>query len=221
MLHIATRAFTGIAFVVLAASAQDRGQNDRNQRYFTRIDSGSMITVRTTDYIDSDRADGRIFRGSVAEDVRDENGRIGIPRGAPVELIVRAAPDNDLMIDLESVVVDGQRYGIRADANRIESGQSREGVGENRRTGEYVGGGAVVGAIIGAIAGGGKGAAIGAGAGAAAGAGSQMATRGREVRIPRESILTFRMQRPLEMGVPDTGYDRDGGHYHKYDNRNQ
>lgn len=91
----------------------------------------------------------------------------------------------------------------------------------NQRTGEYVGGGAVIGAIIGAIAGGGKGAAIGAGTGAAAGAGSQMMTRGREVRIPRESILTFRIRRPMEMGVVDRGYDRDGHHYHDSDNRNR
>src|SRR5437016_951435 len=144
MLNIAVKSFISMAFV-FALSAQDREYDRVNI-----IDPGSMITIRTIDYINSDRADGRIFRGSVAEDVRGENGRIAIPRGAPVELVVRVAPDNDLIIDLDSVVVGGERYGIRADANRIES-ERRRGVGENRRTGEYVGGGAVVGAIIGAI----------------------------------------------------------------------
>src|SRR6266404_6245546 len=50
----------------------------------------------------------------------------------------------------------------------------RDGVGGNKRTGQFVGTGAVLGAIIGAIAGGGKGAAIGAVAGAGAGAGAQI-----------------------------------------------
>jgi hypothetical protein len=153
---------------------------------FTRIEPGTTITVRTNDYIDSDRADGRVFTGVVEQGVRGSNGRLAIPRGSNVELVVRVAPDNDLILDLESVMVNGQRYAIQAGTNRIES---RDGIGNNRRTGEYVGGGAVLGTIIGAIAGGGRGAAIGAAAGAAAGAGTQVVTRGREVRIPRESLL--------------------------------
>ena len=58
------------------------------------------------------------------------------------------APDNDLNLDLESVVVDGQRYAIDADQH-IES-QRRDGVGANERTAEHVGGGAILGSIIGA-----------------------------------------------------------------------
>ena len=184
-------------------------------RWFARIEPGTLITVRTNEYIDSDRADGRVFTGAVDQDVVGTNGRLAIPRGAPVELIVRVARDNDLILDLDSVSVNGQRYALRTDTNRIEADR-RDGVGRNRRTGEYVGGGALLGSIIGAIAGGGKGAAIGAAAGAAAGAGGQVLTRGREVRIPRESLLTFRLEQPIEMGVADAGYDRDGRHYHDY-----
>ena len=198
-------------------SAQDGGRYDRQP--LTRIEPGTTIAIRTSDYIDSNRADGRVFRGTVAEEVRGENGRVGIPRDAPVELMVGAQPDHDLVIDIESVMVDGRRYAVRAEPSRIDAGHDRDGVGGNQRTGEYVGGGAALGAIIGAIAGGGKGAAVGAAAGAAAGAGSQMVTRGREVRIPRESLLTFRIERPMEMGVADRGVTRDGFHYHDYDNR--
>ena len=180
---------------------------------FTRIEPGTLITVRTNEFIDSDRADGRVFTGVVDQGVRGSNGRLASPRGSNVELVVRVEPDNDLILDLESVMVNGQRYAIQAGTNRIES---RDGLGNNRRTGEYVGGGAVLGTIIGAIAGGGRGAAIGAAAGAAAGAGTQVITRGREVRIPRESLLTFRIERPLEMGIADSGFMRDGRHYHNY-----
>ena len=189
------------------------GEYRDRDRWFARIEPGTIITVRTNENINSNWADGRIFTGVVDQDIVATNGRLAIPRGSPVELIVRVAPDNDLILDLESVTVNGQRYALRADSNRIESDR-RDGLGRNRRTGEYVGGGALLGSIIGAIAGGGKGAAIGAAAGAAAGAGGQVLTRGREVRIPRESLLTFRLEQPIEMGVPDAGYDRDGRHYH-------
>jgi hypothetical protein len=46
--------------------------------------------------------------------------------------------------------------------------------------------------------------------------------RGRAVRIPRDSVLTFRLQQPLEMGVADRGTDREGHYYHDwYNDRNQ
>jgi hypothetical protein len=62
-----------------------------------------------------------------------------------------------------------------------------------------VGGGAVLGTLIGAIAGGGKGAAIGAAVGAAGGATAQVLTRGEEIRVPAESVLTFRLDQPWRL----------------------
>jgi hypothetical protein len=130
-----------------------------------------------------------------------------------VELIVKGISNQDLVIDLASVNVNGQRYAVTAYADGIAGGQ-RDGFGTNARTGEFLGGGALLGTIIGAIAGGGKGAAIGAGAGAGAGAGTQFLTRGRNVRVPAESLLTFRLEQPLDIGVPDNGINRNGRHYH-------
>jgi len=110
------------------------------------------------------------------------------------------------------VMVGDKRYSI--DASSKEQGR-RQGVGENKRTGEYVGGGALLGTILGAMAGGGKGAAIGALAGGAGGAGAQTLTRGNSVHVPNETVLSFRLERPLDI-YPDSGYDRDGHHYHQY-----
>jgi len=62
-----------------------------------------------------------------------------------------------------------------------------------------VGGGAVLGTLIGAIAGGGKGAAIGAAAGGVTGAGAQVLTRGKEVKVPAETILQFKLTQPLRL----------------------
>jgi Protein of unknown function (DUF3011) len=180
----------------------------------TRIEPGTVVPVRTNQYISSARADGRIFTGSVSQDVMGSNGALAIPQGSDVELIVRNAANGDLVLDLESVMINGRRYAVDASANRIDA-DKKEGVGANERTGKFVGGGAILGGLIGAIAGGGKGAAIGAGVGAAAGAGDEMATRGREVRVPSETLLTFQINQPLIMGVADDGQTEGGNHYHR------
>ena len=144
-----------------------------------------MIAVRPVESIDVERKDNRVYYGIVDRDVRGNNGRLAIPRGSRVELIVRVARDNDLILDLESVMVNGQRYALQTDANRVESYRDNS----------------LVGAIIGAVNGG--------------------QVRGRAVRIPRDTLLTFRIDRPLLMGVADRGMDRDGYHYHDWYDRNR
>jgi hypothetical protein len=165
------------------ASAQDRygdRDRDRSRDTFTRVEPGTVIPVRTNESIDVERKDYRVYTGIVDRDVRGDNGRLAIPRGATVELMVRVAADNDLILDLESVMVNGQRYAIRTDATRVESRRDDS----------------LVGAIVGAINGG--------------------TYRGRAVRIPRDSVVTFRLQRPLDVGVEDRGIERDGRHYHDW-----
>ena len=77
--------------------------------------------MRLNRTIDVSRSDNRVFYGSVDQDVRGDYGRVVIPRGSNVELMVRVARDNDLVLDLDSVVVNGQRYALRTDPNRFES----------------------------------------------------------------------------------------------------
>jgi hypothetical protein len=144
-----------------------------------------MVPVRTNQAIDVERRDNRVYTGIVDHDVRGGNGRVAIPRGSAVELMVRVAPDNDLILDLDSVMVNGQRFAVKAGADRMESQPDRS----------------VVGAIVGAIEGG--------------------QVRGRAVRVPRDSVLNFRIERPMEMGVADRGHDRDGAHYHDSDRDRQ
>jgi hypothetical protein len=163
------------------------------------IDSGTTIMVRTNQDINASNSDGRAFSGVVDQDVMNRRGEVAIPRGSDVELVVRNVSNNEVALDLNAVTVNGQRYAIDTQNNVVTS-ERKEGIGANKRTGKYVGGGAVIGAIIGAIAGGGKGAAIGAGVGAGAGAGAQVLTRGKSVSVPAESLLTFRLQQPLQTG---------------------
>jgi hypothetical protein len=184
------------------------------------VRAGTQIPIRTSESIDArSPSDSRIYRGVVDRDVRSEDGRVMIPSGSNAELILRNSSRDEVVLDLESVDVRGQRYVVSTENESVQAGGTeKQGVGANRRTGKYVGGGAVIGSIIGAIAGGGKGAAIGAAAGAGAGAAGQTVTRGGSVRLPAESLITFRLDRDLRVGSRDEGYDRDGHHYHRYSN---
>ena len=184
------------------------------------VRAGTEIAIRTSESIDArSPSDSRIYRGVVERDVRSKDGRVMIPSGSNAELILRNSTRDEVVLDLESVDVHGQRYAVSTESESVQaSGSEKQGVGANRRTGKYVGGGAVIGSIIGAIAGGGKGAAIGAAAGAGAGAVGQTVTRGRNVRVPAESLITLRLDRDLRVGIRDEGYDRNGYHYHRYTN---
>ena len=215
----AARAVGSAAIVVtLCVTQSAQAQSHRNPydpyQKLAQIESGTYITIRTRQSIDTNRSDGRVFTAVVDQDVWDDYRRLAIPaipRGSPVELLVRRS-DGDLILDLDSVIVGGQRYAVSARADRIDSGGRADNDGD--RAAQFIGGGAIIGSIVGAIAGGGKGAAIGAAAGAAAGT-AGLLTRGRFVRVPAGSLLTFRLDRDLRIGVPDEGFRRDQLHYHR------
>src|SRR5437588_1718157 len=154
--------------------------------------SGTNIKVRADQAINATSAQGgRMYDATVSEDVKDANGNVVIPSGSRAQLAVtEGAKANEIALNLNSVTVNGQSFYIAS--NTMNRG-GKEGLGKNKRTAEYVGGGALAGTVIGAIAGGGKGAAIGALAGGAAGAGTQVLTRGSKVDVPAESVLTFKL----------------------------
>ncbi|HWB86112.1 MAG TPA: hypothetical protein VG675_18355 [Bryobacteraceae bacterium] len=168
------------------------------------LPAGSEVSVRTNEPIDSaTAAEGQTFSAQVTRSAKDRNGDVVIPRGATAQIIIRSASKggrfrgaSDLVLDLQSVEINGKPYAIET-AEVAQKGKS--GVGANKRTAEYTGGGAALGAIIGAIAGGGKGAAIGAGAGAGAGALTQVLTKGGSIKVPAESVLTFSLDKPLHV----------------------
>jgi hypothetical protein len=169
-----------------------------------KLPAGTLIPVRSEETIDAAVATaGQTYAAEVTRDIRDADGAVVIPRGSNAQIIIRSAAKggrikgaSDLVLDLDSVSVEGRLYTLETE-DMIRKG--RDGVGKNRRTAYFTGGGAAVGAIIGAIAGGGKGAAIGAASGAGAGAGTQIVTKGAAIRIPAETILTFRLDAPLRV----------------------
>ncbi|HSB16374.1 MAG TPA: hypothetical protein VLE22_18130 [Bryobacteraceae bacterium] len=184
-------------------SAAPAAQSAPRSRTY-ELAAGTDIPVRTNETIDSSTAaEGQSYAAEVSQDVLDASGTVAIPRGSQAQLVIVSASRggrirgaSDLVLSLGSVSVGGRNYAPET-ASVQQSGKA--GIGANKRTATYTGGGAAVGAIIGAIAGGGKGAAIGAGAGAGAGALTQILTKGKAIRVPAESVLTFKLDQSLRI----------------------
>jgi hypothetical protein len=166
----------------------------------------TQVSVRSEETIDSaTAAEGQTYAGEIVDDVLDSAGDVVIPHGSNAQIIIRSASKgnrfrgaSDLVLDLRSVSVEGQEYMVST-TDIQQSG--KQGLGANKRTAEYTGGGAALGAIIGAIAGRGKGAAIGAGAGGAGGLLTQVLTKGGSIRVPAETVLTFKLDKPVQIVV--------------------
>jgi len=98
-----------------------------------------------------------------------------------------------MALDLDAFELNGQRYEIdSANLARVSAGHKKHHL-------LWIGGGSGAGAAIGAIAGGGTGALIGAGAGAAAGTAGSAITGKRNVTLPAETTLTFKLQAPVNL----------------------
>jgi hypothetical protein len=186
--------------------ANDQGNRNQDSREYGQsrmervvLPVGTEVAVRTNERIDSrDIVEGQTFSAQIEEDIRDTDGSVAIPRGSDARLVTRRVESNgDITLDVDSITVAGRRYRVSTANEELQN--RRDGIGGNERTGRYVGGGAILGAVIGAIAGGGKGAAIGAASGAGAGAAAQIITRGKEVHVPAESVIRFRLDNPLRL----------------------
>lgn len=155
---------------------------------------GTRVVVLTTERLSASHNEvGDSFSGSLAEPILT-HGTALFPRGAHVTGTVVAAKGRGrfkgagaLGIELTSI------SGVRVHTSEYE----QEAKGRGKRSAGFIGGGAGLGAIIGGIAGGGRGAAIGGLAGAGAGTAGAAYTGDRDVVIPSESRVTFRLTQTL------------------------
>ena len=160
-----------------------------------QVPSGTQIVIRTMDEINVSSIDqSRDYDAQIDREVLSSDGRVLIPARSPVKLSVFSSGNNELELGVRTITINGQTYSVNTDT---EKRTQREGLGKNKRTATMVGGGAALGTLIGAVAGGVKGAVIGAATGAAVGAGAQVATKGKEVKVPAESQLTFKLDEPI------------------------
>lgn len=164
------------------------------------IPAGSEIDIRTSENIDSDNAPaGTTFGAQVINDVLDAAGSVAIPAGSAARLLIlsstrSAVGSPELVLDIDTVTIKGRVH--RVYSSELKE-SSKTGMGANKRTAEMLGGGAAIGSLMGAIFGGGRGAGIGAAAGAGGGFLTQLITRGKQVKVPAEAELHFRLERKL------------------------
>ena len=144
---------------------------------------------------------GDSFQATLASPVLVDDKTV-IPRDALVKgHIVDARPSGHLRgvarleLTLDSIEVNGETYEIATEDF------GRRGKNHNKRNGILIGGGAGVGAAIGAVAGGGVGALIGSSVGAGAGTAGAAFTGKKDIRVPAETTLSFRLARPVTIPV--------------------
>jgi len=167
------------------------------------VPAGTVLTIRTGQSLGSKTSQvGTAFTGSVATPITIE-GKMAIPEGSQITGTVKEAKKAGrfkgaavLALTINSVTVKGHQYNIETESFDQTS------TGKGKRTAGMVVGGTGVGAAIGGLAGGGKGAAIGALVGAGAGT-VGAATGKRDIDLPAESALAFRLLQPLTL-KPDS-----------------
>jgi hypothetical protein len=171
------------------------------------IPAGTVLNVRTTSAISTNSAEAnQQFEGSLSKPLM-VGETIVVPVGTPVSGVIpqaksagRIKGEGTLTLALTSLTVKGKSYQIATEP------WAQDAKGRGKRSAAMIGGGGAAGALIGGLAGGGKGAAIGALAGAGAGTAGATMTGKRDVAIPAESILVFKLSKPLTLppmqGVP-------------------
>ena len=162
------------------------------------VPAGTVITVRLANAVGSKRSNsGDQFTASVATPV-EVDGKVIVPSGAEASgKVLQAVPQGRfkgaavLRLALESITIKGDSYDVHT------SSVSRYLKGKGKRTAAMIGGGAGGGALLGGLLGGGKGALIGAAAGAGAGTAGAAYTGNKEILLPTESALSFKLSEPV------------------------
>jgi hypothetical protein len=164
------------------------------------LPAGTDIPVRLDQDLGSKISQpGDSFSATVAENV-DVNGKTVIPRGARAEGTVMDAKALGKFKGGAELAVKLERVHTRWGSYPVATGTvSRVEKGKGKRSAGFIGGGAGLGAIIGGLAGGGKGAAIGALAGGGAGTAGTAFTGNKQIVLPAETLLTFRLQHSVHI----------------------
>jgi len=164
------------------------------------VPANTVITVRLGETLSSKSSQaGQGFSATVAQPVQVE-GNVVIPSGSTAHgTVVTAHPLGRfkggalLQVRLTSVNING------TDTNIQTTAVARSLKGKGKRSVVMACGGAGLGALIGGLAGGGKGAAIGALAGGGAGTAGAACTGNKDIVLPAETALSFKLTQPLEV----------------------
>jgi len=165
------------------------------------IPAGTELVIRINQSISVKQTPaGSRFDGEVEESWVNTNGHVILPKGTPVDGIVDVSHKRGhfkgasiLELRLTSLTLNGTRYPLEThDLTRTKKGKGK-------RTAAMIGGGTGLGMLIGGVASGGTGLLIGGLAGAGAGTAGAGLTGNRDIVIPAESIVHFRLADDLTL----------------------
>jgi hypothetical protein len=159
------------------------------------IPAGTSLAVRVDQRISVKTSHpGETFTGEIVEPITASDGNLIVPRGSRVRGVIDAAHRRGrfkgaslLELRLTAISVDGTEYPVRT------SDLTRRKKGKGKRTAAFIGGGSGLGMLIGGLASGGTGLLIGGLAGGGAGTAAAGFTGNRDLDIPAESIVHFKL----------------------------
>jgi hypothetical protein len=165
------------------------------------IPAGSTLEIRINQRISVKTTPaGTGFDGEVVEAWQDAYGHVILPKGTPVGGVVDESHRRGhfkgrsvLELRLTSLTLNGTQYPVET------SDLTRTKKGKGKRTAAFIGGGTGLGMLIGGVASGGTGLLIGGLAGGSAGTAISGLTGNRDLDIPAESIVRFRLADDLKL----------------------
>jgi hypothetical protein len=186
-----------------SAAAQNAEQPPTPETPLT-LPKGSRLEVRLGETIDVKHvASGDRFTGSLVAPVVVGN-TVAVPAGSAATGEVLVAHRRGMFKGRSMIALTLTRLEVNGTQYHIDtSNLARTKKGKGRRSAAFIGGGAGMGMLIGGVATGGVGLLVGGLAGGGAGALGAAFTGNRDLSIPAESVVTFRLQDPLTL-QPET-----------------
>jgi hypothetical protein len=151
---------------------------------------------------------GETLTATVSADVKDRNGHVVIPAGSTVALKIaqlepatnKSQEDGKIAVDVTSVTVRGQVYGVSTRLDPVTHQLKGRGVGTGEV--EKVGAGAAIGAVAGRLIGGNtKGAVIGGVVGAGGGTAVAVHWASRDVVVAAGTRVGFSLPQSLTVAT--------------------
>jgi hypothetical protein len=165
-----------------------------------RIPAGTNMAIRINQHISVKTTPaGSRFTGEIAEPITVDD-RVIVPRGTPVGGVVEESHKRGhfkgasiLQLRLTSMTLSGTEY-------PLETGTfTRTKKGKGKRSAAWIGGGTGAGMLIGGLATGGVGLLVGGLSGAGAGTAVAGLTGNKDIDLPAESLVRFRLADDLSV----------------------
>jgi hypothetical protein len=159
------------------------------------IPAGTMLTIRIDQHISVKTSHrGDTFTGELVDPVLASDNSVLVPKDAPVGGVVDVSHRRGhfkgrslLELRLTSLTLNGTQYSLTTrDLARSKKGKGRRSTG-------LIAGGSGLGMLVGGVASGGAGLVVGGLVGGGAGTAAAGLTGNRDIEIPAESIVHFKL----------------------------